>query len=399
MKNSVEFKQFYYVFCELIGEEYITLNPFSDPFYTQRNKYKVGSFLSVIEGILPFMLALEPSESPKEFISNYFELQIGKDELVSTLGSHEQANELFVEFMKNCIALEESEISKLTAYSHFIEMCLNPEKGGEHCNLDSFCKFTSMIGDTLAAREKAMILPEYLSDTKISSAEQLFDLLSHGTVEQKTKLNHYKTAKKELSKYKESKGVSDREIDCALKMTEGYVKQRSKELKGEFLHCYPISSFTEIISASLQSILESKRIIKKCALCERVFVPMRSSAEFCDKQSLKDMGKTCKQYRRHVKEMERQAKNLCMRIYKSRKVSLENRNNPDGDFANIFEKFESTCNDYFTELHENQNNDAVRLDAENRFIEFLNATYLRKGKTEYTPREYKPREYKPRKKK
>jgi len=389
--EQIKKEQFYYVFCESTQEEYLTLEPFKTKY---KKGHSMGTFLSEIAGILPFLTMISNIDETG-FIESYYESLPYRNELYHRLGRNQESIKMFVNCLKNCLSMNnidelESEISRITSYDIFIDLCLEHPK--QHCNLHSFYKFTSLINDTLKICEKIMIIPEYFPDGALhfNSSDDLHNLLTTGNIKQNSQLGYYAKAGKLLKD--NVKIFTNKNLKNFYKTMNTHVRQRKKELKGEFYHFYTINSITDIISASLQSIFGVKCVIKECELCNRIFVPKRSDARFCDKISLKyDNTKTCKEFQRAEKESERQNRNKHMKIYRSRKNSIDNSKYISNEKSKEFERI---SNDYFRQINEKSQNEQDKAELNciiAEFIAWLDTQFIREGKTHYQALPFKPR--------
>jgi len=369
--EQIEKKQYYYVFCELTQEEYLTLEPYKKKLYP---RYSMGTFLSEIFDNLPLILA--DDDDIKNFLECLYESESTQYYLFHLLGDHKKDIDIFTDCIINCYSLNSEELKSETLltrnYWHFIKLCLGHK---EHCNLSDLYKFSSLIGDTLKSCEKRMAVPEYFSGkaSSFDSYDKIHDVLTWGNNEQNSKLDKFTKARNFIRDTPElQKKIESDDIKEIYKI----IRNLKKEITGDFVYLYPITTVTDIISASLQSIFGAKCYIKKCELCGRIFVPKRCDARFCDKISYYDISKTCKEYRRTQKELERQNRNEYMKLYRSRKNSIENSTKVTKQYrAEFYEKSEYYLNLIAANKQDKENLDSVIAD----FIEWLNSTYIRKS--------------------
>lgn len=133
-------------------------------------------------------------------------------------------------------------------------------------------------------------------------------------------------------------------------------------------YSYNFESLLDICLSSLQCIFDNGYIIKRCANCGNYFIPFnRSDTIYCDRASLQDNSKTCKEYGAHQAYKEKlqndRASGLYRAIYMQKQMLL--RRNPDiQKYKDDFDNFKSRSAQWKKEIKNG-------LKKEQEFIDWL----------------------------
>lgn len=109
------------------------------------------------------------------------------------------------------------------------------------------------------------------------------------------------------------------------------------------LEFFEISNVVDAVLLSLFHLLQERTVIKKCANCNKLFVPLaRADAIYCDRPAPQDSKKTCKEYGSKVLWYENVVSDdvakLARNIYCSKQM-LAKRNPDKPEYAEMFEYF------------------------------------------------------------
>lgn len=88
---------------------------------------------------------------------------------------------------------------------------------------------------------------------------------------------------------------------------------------------YNCMGVIDVPLVTLDHIFRSGNIIKKCKHCGKIFVPQRSSEQYCNGLSPEYEGKTCKEAVKYIKQLERERNDPIKQEYKRTYNALYNR--------------------------------------------------------------------------
>ncbi len=157
------------------------------------------------------------------------------------------------------------------------------------------------------------------------------------------------------------------------------VQRRDYILPSPVVEVFRISNVVDAVLLSLFHLLQEQTAIKKCANCQKFFVPLaRGDAIYCDRPAPQDSKKTCKEYGSKVLWYETivndDVAKLARNIYCAKQM-LAKRNPDKPEFAEMFEYFKAEKKKWEQEVK------AGRKTRE-EFVEWLRAMKLRRTLSE-----------------
>ena len=139
-------------------------------------------------------------------------------------------------------------------------------------------------------------------------------------------------------------------------------------------------NITEVFGVFINYVIDKGYKIKKCENCKKYFVPYtRSDTKYCSRHSPQDKTKTCAEYSKYQKQLEREKNNDCTKAYKSLYNTLRNkmlRNEPDfctyNYYANLMIQLQYENQNYKKKLSGKIITEKEYLDWINKFREKIN---------------------------
>lgn len=157
------------------------------------------------------------------------------------------------------------------------------------------------------------------------------------------------------------------------------VQKRDYLLPSPVVEVFRISNMVDAVLLSLFHLLQERTAIKKCANCQKFFVPLaRADAIYCDRLSPQDNKKTCKEYGSKVLWYETivndDVAKLARNIYCAKQM-LAKRNPDKPEFAEMFEYFKAEKKKWEQEVKTGRK-------TREEFVEWLRTMRLRRTLSE-----------------
>jgi len=144
---------------------------------------------------------------------------------------------------------------------------------------------------------------------------------------------------------------------------------------GQDFPSYTCDNFLDVCIVIIYHILSSGYKIKKCANCQKYFVPYnRSDTLYCERISPKDKSKNCKQYATYNNYLLKTQNDKAMKLYKQIYNIKRNKANRCSD-----EKFKKDLYDFMRKADEYKKNIKLGIKTEQEYLEWLKAVKGNKG--------------------
>lgn len=145
-----------------------------------------------------------------------------------------------------------------------------------------------------------------------------------------------------------------------------------KEKTDEYLE-YGIYNLDFLFGTLVDILYKSNAIINKCKNCNKYFIPLnRSDTMYCNRVSIQDKTKTCGEYVKYQKQLERERNNESGKIYKSIYTMKLNKFNTAKNYES--EKLYKHELDLFMDEASNWKSDVkMGIKTEREYIEWLNS--------------------------
>lgn len=215
-------------------------------------------------------------------------------------------------------------VKQLYVIRKYIEMCI------ERPSLYSFGQFQQLLKIIDKSKWYPQTLGFFTPAEGVTSGQYFFNDLTGRRRYEDSLSRHFNEASR-LQDLEKSL-----QYDLLNESTKGF-------LPPPHLEFFKISNVVDAVLLSLFHLLQEGTAIKKCANCNKLFVPLvRADAIYCDRQSPQDSGKTCKEYGSKVLWYENvindDVAKLARNIYCSKQM-LAKRNPDKPEYAEMFKYF------------------------------------------------------------
>ena len=112
---------------------------------------------------------------------------------------------------------------------------------------------------------------------------------------------------------------------------------------------YEFDSFLDAILFEIYNIINSNITIKLCKNCDKLFVPQRSDALYCDNPAPQNQRKTCKEYGGYIQRQTNIRSDISTQLYRRiymRKQMQYKRNPNNSKIRQDYEAFKTNANDW-----------------------------------------------------
>lgn len=215
-------------------------------------------------------------------------------------------------------------LKQLFVIRKYIEMCI------ERPSLYSFGQFQQLLKIIDKPTWRPQTLGFFTPAEGVTSGQYFFNDLTGSRRHEDSLSRHFN----EASNFQDLE--ENLQYDLLNESTKGF-------LPPPHLEFFEISNVVDAVLLSLFHLLQEGTAIKKCANCNKLFVPLvRADAIYCDRQSPQDSGKTCKEYGSKVLWYENvindDVAKLARNIYCSKQM-LAKRNPDKPEYAEMFKYF------------------------------------------------------------
>lgn len=283
---------------------------YSDEFKTEFLKvddkktgyYPLGTILSIVWEWLKVQMNIQagtPTNNVEEFLKRVVHSRYPKEDLncyavIENIYNHEK----------------EIRATSLKNYLYYIESCLEHK---DICNLSSLYQVSNMIDAPLKTGERTWYVESIGKFHDVLQPDTIHDIL----------INYNKPNKK----IGDARIIIETMNRTALNLYDAYNRSMAfnEDPQRVYDTTYRIESICDLISATLLQIFSLRKPIRKCLLCDKLFVPPKSDTKYCMYLDLPGRDRLCKDEAHSMQVNKQEYKRpLCDKIYRNiRKMLYE----------------------------------------------------------------------------